>query len=333
MPQVSTHIARFPDIDVPEQRSSIFPVTSCHQCQVDCRAMRQELIVVAIAFIATCDIGVDAYFSKILTKSKPSVLFGQKEIIDRINAQWSPHMILGEEKMEAFALISQQEEDAKKAEIAEKEAAVAAEVAKVAAVEMANKQKEAAIVAAAAAASAAESARVSAVALAKKEEEAKAVAAAASAAESARAAAVALAKKEEEELEEAAEMAMVVAAAVAKEAADEEAAQVLRVKKQEELSRLAEVASKANAIEKAESEKSSTTVSSSSSPSNPIQLQEMLVGKKKTASEQLLSATGVSASVSDDIDIFDVMQASAEAEAAQVSVRSMLRRSLSLHDF
>ena len=286
--------------------------------------MRQEIIAVAIAFIATRDIGVDAYFSQVLTRSKPAILFGHKETIDRINSQWCPHMVLGDAKIEEFALIKQQQDDEKNAEIAKKEALLAAESAKLAADVMAKKEAEAKAVAAAAAASAAESAKAAAIASAKKEEEAKAVAAAAaaSAAESAKAAAVALAKKEEEELEEAAELAMAVAAAAAKkDAADAEAA--IRIKKQEELSRLAEVASKANAIEKAESEKSTATATASSSPTNPIQLQDMLLTKKKTVSEQLLSADGVSAPVSDDVDIFDIMQASAEAEAAQVCVGNM----------
>jgi hypothetical protein len=294
--------------------------------------MRQEIIAVAIAFIATRDIGVDAYFSKVLTRSKPAILFGHKETIDKINSQWCPHMVLGDAKIEEFASIKQKEDDAKNAEIAKKEASLAAESAKLAAAQIAKKEEEAKAVAA-----------VAAVALAKKEEEAKAVAAAAaaSAAEAAKAAAAALAKKQEEELEDAAEEAMAVAAEAArKEAADAEVAQVaIRAKKQEELSRLAEVASKANAIEQAEKSAATATASSSSSPTNPIQLQDILLAKKKTVSEQLLSADGVSAPVSDDVDIFDIMQASAEAEAAQVCVGSLhtillsaIKLTSSLHD-
>jgi hypothetical protein len=322
--------------------------------------MRQEIIAVAIAFIATRDIGVDAYFSKVLTRSKPAILFGHKETIDKINSQWCPHMVLGDAKIEEFASIKQKEDDAKNAEIAKKEASLAAESAKlaaaqiakkeeakavaaVAAVALAKKEEEAKAVAAAAAASAAEAVKAAAAALAKKEEEAKAIAAAAaaSAAEAAKAAAAALAKKQEEELEEAAEEAMAVAAEAArKEAADAEVAQVaIRAKKQEELSRLAEVASKANAIEQAEKSAATATASSSSSPTNPIQLQDILLAKKKTVSEQLLSADGVSAPVSDDVDIFDIMQASAEAEAAQVCVGSLhtillsaIKLTSSLHD-
>jgi hypothetical protein len=323
--------------------------------------MRQEVIAVAIAFIATRDIGVDAYFSKVLTRSKPAILFGHKETIDKINSQWCPHMVLGDAKIEEFASIKQKEDDAKNAEIAKKEASLAAESAKlaaaeiakkeeeakavaaVAAVALAKKEEEAKAVAAAAAASAAEAVKAAAAALAKKEEEAKAIAAAAaaSAAEAAKAAAAALAKKQEEELEEAAEEAMAVAAEAArKEAADAEVAQVaIRAKKQEELSRLAEVASKANAIEQAEKSAATATASSSSSPTNPIQLQDILLAKKKTVSEQLLSADVVSAPVSDDVDIFDIMQASAEAEAAQVCVGSLhtillsaIKLTSSLHD-
>jgi hypothetical protein len=274
--------------------------------------MRTCISVVALALISLENTRTDAFISHMNTKVKASTLFSQIDKMNDTHKGWSPHMALGDEKIEAFAAVKRQEDDLKNAEIAKTEAAERAKLDLIANQKL-EAEKKSSAEKAKKEAEVAESARLAAVAAAKKDADAKAAADAA--------AAVALAKNEEEAIaaaaaaeEEAAadeaEEAMILTVQAAKEEAQEAEAnkQAVILKRQEELSRLAAVASKANEQESAE------LASKAAAPAL-----EGILTDSKTPIQKLISADTVSASVSsEDMDIFDVMQASAEAEANQV---------------
>jgi hypothetical protein len=249
------------------------------------------------------------------TKVKASTLFSQIDKMNDTHKGWSPHMVLGDEKIEAFAAVKRQEDDLKKAEIAKTEADERAKLDLIANQKL-EAEKKSSAEKAKKDAEVAESAKLVAVAAAKKDADAKAAADAAVAValakkeEEAIAAAAAAAAAEEEAAADEAEEAMILTVQAAKEEAQEAEAnkQAVILKRQEELSRLAAVASKANAQESAE------LASKTAAPAL-----EGILTDSKTPIQKLISADTVSASVSsEDLDIFDVMQASAEAEANQV---------------
>lgn len=279
--------------------------------------MRTCISVVALALISLENTGTDAFISHMNTKVKASTLFSQIDKMNDTHKGWSPHMALGDEKIEAFAAVKRQEDDLKNAEIAKTQADERAKLDLIADQKL-EAEKKSSAEKAKKDAEVAESAKLAAVAAAKKDTDAKA------SADAAAAAAAALAKKEEEAIaaavaaeEEAAadeaEEAMILTVQAAKEEAQEAEAnkQAVLLKRQEELSRLAAVASKANEQESAE------LASKAAAPAL-----EGILTDSKTPIQKLISADTVSASVSsEDMDIFDVMQASAEAEANQVRNR------------
>ena len=279
--------------------------------------MRTCISVVALALISLENTGTDAFISHMNTKVKASTLFSQIDKMNDTHKGWSPHMALGDEKIEAFAAVKRQEDDLKNAEIAKTQADERAKLDLIADQKL-EAEKKSSAEKAKKDAEVAESAKLAAVAAAKKDTDAKA------SADAAAAAAAALAKKEEEAIaaavaaeEEAAadeaEEAMILTVQAAKEEAQEAEAnkQAVLLKRQEELSRLAAVASKANEQESAE------LASKAAAPAL-----EGILTDSKTPIQRLISADTVSASVSsEDMDIFDVMQASAEAEANQVRNR------------
>lgn len=195
------------------------------------------------------------------------------------------------------------------AEVAEAELAQIVELRQAA---VAKKQQEDAMLGAMMMAAAAEVAEAEAAETEKKISNAKRVE------EEDRLAAVAL--KEEEarvaaiEMEAAAELIELEAAEFAKQTASAKQQE----ERQTELNRLAAVASMADAQERAEQlEKES---------SSPLQIQDMLLNPEKTPLQNILSADVVSSSIpsingQETVDVFDIMQASAEAEAAQVKIR------------
>ena len=272
--------------------------------------MRTCLSIVALVVISMENTGTNAFLSQMNTKVKASTLFSQIDKMNDTQHRWSPHMVLGDEKIEALAEVRRQEDDAKKAATAKTEADEQAKLDMIAKQQI-ESEKKAAAEKVKKESDVAESARLAAVASAKKDADTKAVAdAAVTLAKSEVEAQAAEAAAEEEAAADEAEEAMILTVQAAKEEALEVEAnkQAVLLKRQEELSRLAAVASKANDLENAESERKA------SAPA----LQGIL-SDSKTPIQQLISAETVSASVpNEDMDIFDVMQASAEAEASKV---------------
>lgn len=270
--------------------------------------MRTCISVFALTLISLENARTDAFISQMNTKVKTSTLFSQIDKMNDTHKGWSPHMALGDEKIEAFAAVKRQEDDLKKAEIAKTEADERAKLDLIANQKL-EAEKKSSAEEAKKEAEVAESARLAAVAVAKKDADAKAAAAAALAKKEEEAIAAEAAAEEEAAADEA-EEAMILAVQAAKEEALEAEAnkQAVILKRQEELSRLAAVASKANEQESAE------LASKAAAPAL-----EGILTDSKTPIQKLISADTVSASVpSEDMDIFDVMQASAEAEANQV---------------
>jgi hypothetical protein len=257
--------------------------------------MRTCISVVALALISMKNTRTDAFISHMNTKVKASTLFSQIDKMNDTHKGWSPHMALGDEKIEAFAAVKTQADERAKLDLIANQKL---EAEKKSSAEKAKKDAEVA-----------ESAKLAAVAAAKKDADAKAAAAVALAKKEEEAIAAAAAAEEEAAADEA-EEAMILTVQAAKEEAQEAEAnkQAVILKRQEELSRLAAVASKANEQESAE------LASKAAAPAL-----EGILSDSKTPIQKLISADTVSASVSsEDMDIFDVMQASAEAEANQV---------------
>ena len=310
---------------------------------------RNVVFVIAISIFFICEKKIaTAFLAHVTSRSKLSAICHQRSRLSSTSGDWSPHKSLGGAKAQELAVEEAAKQNAIKVVDAKKEegdarlkgmmAAAAAEVAEAEAAQVelqltaASRQEE----------------EVKKAAVTKKQEKANLgammMAAAADVAEAdASAKKIADSKKVEEEEKLAAAVRMeeeVRLAAVAMEAAAEmaeleaaeSAKQSATIRQQEErqleLNRLAAVASIADAQEKAEKlEKelaSSSGNSASAINSNPIQLQDMLLSKNKTPLESAISAEVVSSAISpsnaqEAADVFDIMQASAEAEAAQVN--------------
>lgn len=304
---------------------------------------RNVAIFIAISIFFICENKIaTAFLAHVTPKSKLSAICHQRIRLASTSGDWSPHKSLGDAKVKELAVeeaakqdaVKKQEGDAKlkammaaaAAEVAEAEAAQAElqltapkrqeEEVKQAAV--AKKQDEAKLGAMMMAA-AADVAEADAVLTARKIADSEKIQ------EDAKLAAV-LQMKEEVRL---AAVAMEAAAEVAELEAAESAKQSAMIRQQEErqleLNRLAAVAGIADAQEKAEQLQKERLASSTAINSNPIQLQDMLLSKSKTPLENALSAEVVSSSITtpyaqEAADVFDIMQASAEAEAAQVNI-------------